>query len=113
MSQIIVEHFHGKVARVPIADTACTLRVSGFNVAIIAQWTQPSETERHIAWARQTYTALSPYFAGTRYVNYLEDDEPGDPAAVVYGPNYAKLRDLKTKYDPDNFFRANVNIRPR
>ena len=113
MSQIIIEHFHGKASRVPVADTACAMRVSGFNVAIIAQWTEPAETDRHIGWARETYDALSPYFAGVRYVNYLDADEPADLAATVYGPNYARLRDLKTTYDPDNFFRVNVNIRPR
>ena len=113
MSQIIIEHFHGKASRVPVADTACTLRTPGFNLALIAQWADAAETDRHITWARETYAAMSPYFAGARYVNYLGDDEPGDPAAVVYGPNYARLRDLKTKYDPDNFFQTNVNIRPR
>jgi FAD/FMN-containing dehydrogenase len=47
-------------------------------------------------------------------VNYLATDESGDTAAAaVYGPNYARLQELKTKYDPDNFFRENVNIRPR
>jgi hypothetical protein len=46
-------------------------------------------------------------------VNYLGNDEAGDPAAVVYGSNYSRLRDLKTKYDPENFFHTNVNILPR
>ena len=46
-------------------------------------------------------------------MNYLDDDEAGDPAAVAYGPNYARLRDLKAKYDPENVFHVNVNIRPR
>ena len=46
-----------------------------------------------------------------RYVNYLEDDAL-DPAAVAYGPNLQRLRALKTKFDPDNFFRQNVNILP-
>jgi hypothetical protein len=44
-------------------------------------------------------------------VNYLED-ETVDPAAVAYGPNLSRLRQLKTKYDPENFFRQNVNILP-
>ncbi len=64
--------------------------------------------------AANTYAALQPYLAQTRYVNYLATDESGDAAAAAaYGPNYARLRELKTKYDPDNFFRGNVNIRPR
>jgi FAD/FMN-containing dehydrogenase len=46
-------------------------------------------------------------------MNYLGSDEEEDPAAVVYGTNYSRLRDLKSKYDPENFFHTNVNIRPR
>jgi len=111
MSHIIIEHFHGAASRVPIEATACTMRVTGFNVVIASQWTNPKETERCIAWARDTFASLTPYLASTRYVNYLEDDAV-DPAAVAYGPNLPRLRELKKKYDPDNFFRHNVNILP-
>ena len=52
------------------------------------------------------------YLGAFRYVNYLYTDEPGDPAAVAYGPNYPRLREIKKKYDPENFFHTNVNIRP-
>ncbi len=113
MCQIVLEHFHGEASRIPVSATACAMRLAGFNVVLIAQWTDPAETERNIAWCRQTYDALRPYLASFRYVNYLEDDEPSDAAATVYGPNYARLRELKAKYDPDNFFHVNVNIRPR
>jgi hypothetical protein len=113
MSQIVVEHFHGAASRVPVDATACALRVTGFNVVIISQWTDPAENDTHISWARDSFAALKPYLAETRYVNYLENDEAGDPAAVAYGANYSRLRDLKTKYDPENFFSGNVNIRPR
>jgi FAD/FMN-containing dehydrogenase len=112
MSQIVVEHFHGKASRVGVTDTACAMRLSGFNVVLISQWTDPSQNDTHIAWCRNTYAALQPYLAQTRYVNYLATDEDA-AAAAAYGPNYARLQELKTKYDPDNFFHANVNIRPR
>jgi hypothetical protein len=46
-------------------------------------------------------------------VNYLDaSDEAGDAVAAAYGPNYRRLRQLKAKYDPNNFFRVNQNIRP-
>ncbi len=45
-------------------------------------------------------------------MNYLGDDEPGDPAVAAYGPNYGRLQEIKTKYDPTNFFHMNQNIRP-
>ena len=111
MSQIVVEHFHGAASRVPVQDTACALRVIGFNVVIISQWMDPKDNDRCIAWCRSVYAALEPYLAKTRYVNYLGDDETGDPAAVAYGANYARLRELKAKYDPENVFHVNVNIR--
>jgi FAD/FMN-containing dehydrogenase len=111
MSHIIIEHFHGAASRVPVTATACTLRVTGFNVVIASQWMDPGETERGIAWARETFASLTPYLAPTRYLNYLEDDA-ADPAGVAYGPNLAKLRAIKSQYDPQNFFRQNVNILP-
>jgi FAD/FMN-containing dehydrogenase len=72
----------------------------------------PTMTDRCIAWARETYQEMEPFAAAGRYVNYLGDDEPGDPVAAAYGSNYGRLRELKTKYDPKNFFRMNQNIRP-
>jgi len=113
MSQIVIEHFHGAASRVPVQDTACTMRITGFNVVIVSQWQDPRENDRHIAWAREMYAALTPYLGTMRYVNYLDHDEAGDPAAVAYGSNYSRLRELKSKYDPENLFHVNVNIRPR
>jgi FAD/FMN-containing dehydrogenase len=113
MSQIVIEHFHGAASRVPVTDTACAMRITGFNVVIISQWMDAKENDRHIEWCRNAYKALGPYLGTTRYVNYMDVDEGADPAAVAYGPNYARLRQLKSKYDPDNVFHVNVNIKPR
>ncbi len=70
------------------------------------------ETQRGVAWARETFSSLTPYLAPTRYVNYLEHDAV-NPAAAAYGPNLRRLRALKAKWDPHNFFRQNVNILPQ
>jgi FAD/FMN-containing dehydrogenase len=113
MSQVVIEHFHGAASRVPVKDTACAMRITGFNVVIISQWMDPRDNDRCIAWGRDVYAALGPYLGSTRYVNYLDQDEAGDPAAVAYAANYPRLRELKTKYDPENVFHVNVNIRPR
>ncbi|MGH7713599.1 MAG: FAD-binding oxidoreductase [Gemmatimonadaceae bacterium] len=110
-SQIIIEHFHGAVARVPAGATAFPYRREGYNLLILGQWLDPNDNERCIAWVRDTYNALEPFRASARYVNYLDDDEVnGLPAA--YGANYQRLRELKTRYDPDNFFHLNQNIAP-
>jgi FAD/FMN-containing dehydrogenase len=113
MSQIVIEHFHGAASRVPVTDTACAMRITGFNVVLVSQWTDPRDTDKNVKWCRDFYAALAPYLGTFRYLNYLDHDDGDDPAANAYGPNYSRLRDLKAKYDPENFFHTNVNIRPR
>jgi FAD binding domain/Berberine and berberine like len=112
MGQLLIEHFHGAVSRVGISDTAFPHRSTGYNFLILSEWLKQAENERCIAWARTTYAKMQRFFAGARYVNYLDDDDVGEPVAAAYGPNYRRLQQVKSKYDAKNFFRANQNIRP-
>ena len=112
MGQLLLEYFHGAATRVGIGDTAFPHRADGHNLVVISEWMDPANTERCIAWARETYSKMEPFMASGRYVNYLADDETGDPIAAAYGPNYGRLQELKRKYDPSNFFHMNQNIRP-
>jgi FAD/FMN-containing dehydrogenase len=112
MCQIVLEHFHGAASRVPVAVTACALRTTGFNVVIISQWMDHSMTERCMTWGRQAHASLKPFLRPLRYGNYMDVDDVDDPNASVYGVNYARLRELKRKYDPENMFHINVNIKP-
>jgi FAD/FMN-containing dehydrogenase len=112
MGQLILEHFHGAAVRVDVGDTAFPHRREGYIFLVLTQWLDPADTSRCIAWARETYERMQPFFAPGRYVNYLDDDEAGDPVAAAYGPNYRRLQQIKAKYDPKNVFRINQNIRP-
>lgn len=112
MGQLLIEHFHGATTRVSAVDTAFPHRSEGYNYLVLAEWMDPATTDRSIAWARESYAAMEPFFGAGRYANYLADDEAGDPAAAAYGPNHQRLREIKTLYDPTNFFHINQNIRP-
>ena len=112
MAGIIIEHAHGAMNRVGVGDTAFPHRRDGFNLLFLTQWMNPADTDRCIAWTRESYAAMAPFVGAGRYVNYLDGDEAGDPVAEAYGPNYARLRQVKAKYDPTNFFHMNQNIRP-
>jgi FAD/FMN-containing dehydrogenase len=112
MTGMLLEHFHGAATRVAVGDTAFPHRSVGYNFVITSEWTNPADTEKNISWTRDTYKAMEPFMSSARYVNYLDADEPGDPAAAAYGQNYARLQQLKAKYDPNNFFHMNLNIRP-
>ena len=112
MTGIAIEHFHGAVTRVDVSATAVPHREPGFNFLIASTWTDPATTDENIAWTRTTYAAMEPHFAAKRYVNYLDDDEREDAVQASYGPNYARLAEVKRMYDPDNVFRLNQNVQP-
>jgi FAD/FMN-containing dehydrogenase len=113
MGQLLLEHFHGAVTRVGVTDSAFPHRAPGYNLIVLSEWMEPKDNDACIAWARDSYTAMQSFMASGRYVNYLGDDESGDPVAAAYGPNYRRLQQLKAKYDPQNFFHLNQNIRPQ
>jgi hypothetical protein len=54
---------------------------------------------------------MQPFVEQANYVNDL-GDEGDDRVKEAYGPNYPRLLEMKRKYDPQNFFRLNQNIRP-
>ena len=114
MGAVLLEHFHGAATRVGQTATAFPHRAVGYNMLVLGEWASPSETTPNIAWARDTYTAMSKHFASGRYANYLNAEEVGaaDAVAAAFGPNWARLRELKRRYDPDNIFHWNQNIRP-
>jgi len=113
MSQLLLEHFHGQVSRIGVSDTAFAHRATGYNLVVLSEWADPAMTSQCVEWARDSFTMMAPFAANARYLNYLDtSDEKGDAVAVAYGPNYKRLRELKKKYDPSNFFHMNQNIQP-
>ncbi|MEA2741251.1 MAG: hypothetical protein QOH05_4558 [Acetobacteraceae bacterium] len=112
MGQLLLEHFHGAVTRIGVTDTAFPHRSEGYNLLVLAEWLDRKDNDACIAWARRTYSSMERFVGPSRYVNYLGDDETGDAVMqAAYGPNYQRLLALKAKYDPENFFRMNHNIR--
>ena len=110
---LVLEHFHGAVNRVPRDATAFVERGAAYNVAIVGVWQDKGDAERCIAWARGVYDALHPWSTGSVYVNYLGVGDEPERVKEAFGANYDRLVGVKQKYDPDNLFRANQNISPR
>jgi hypothetical protein len=101
----------GAVARVGEDETAFGGRNSGFeyNIGGCTETAEGFEDERE--WVRNFWSALAPYRTGA-YVNFLEEVGQ-DRIRETYGPEkYARLQQLKRRYDPDNFFHINQNIPP-
>lgn len=64
-----------------------------------------------IQWARDYWKAVHSYNAGGGYINFMME-EGEDRVQATYGPNYRRLTQIKAKYDPENLFRVNQNIKP-
>jgi FAD/FMN-containing dehydrogenase len=81
-------------------------------MVITSVWTNPATTDANIAWTRESFAAVRSHLAERRWLNYLDDDDAADAVRAAYGPNYARLAEVKRGYDPDNLFRLNHNIEP-
>ncbi len=114
MGSFFLEHFHGAATRVGPTETAFPHRTVGYNLLLVGQWVDPAATGVNVAWVRESYAAMARHFAAGRYVNYLNADEVGEANAVMaaFGPNWARLLEIKRRYDPDNVFHLNQNIKP-
>ena len=101
----------GAMARVPVEATAFAHRDKPFLAAVIAGAPDPDGAERQRAWTEELWSELRPRTQGA-YMNFLED-EGADRVREAYAPStYARLVDVKRRYDADNLFRLNQNIRP-
>jgi FAD/FMN-containing dehydrogenase len=109
-SQIALMPVHGAATRVGATETAFPFREEHFEVLTLAGWNDDADA-KHVEWARQSWQALQPFASRRAYVNFL-DDEGTARVRAAYGPNYERLVALKTKYDPDNLFHLNQNIKP-
>jgi hypothetical protein len=109
-SQLMIQHVHGAAARVAPDATAYALRFDHYVTGFVAAWDQGSGNG-HIAWAREGFAATAPYATRGTYVNFLNEDGE-ERVRAAYGANYARLARIKAKYDPNNVFRLNQNIRP-
>ena len=102
----------GAIERVGEDDTPLGFRDAGWNYHILSQWPDPAEEERQVAWTREFAEAMGPSSLDGVFLNFMAD-ETGDLVQRAFGPEkYARLQELKDRYDPDNVFRYNQNIKP-
>jgi hypothetical protein len=103
---------NGAAARPKNTDTPWNHRDATWSEVIVGVDPDPANADHITAWARNYWEALHPYGSGGAYVNFMMDGEGEERIRASYGENYDQLARVKAKYDPENFFRVNQNIRP-
>jgi len=109
------EIFIGLIAGAPnrVAPNAMAYghRDARFVLNVHGRWDETKDDQRCIGWAREFFNASKPYASAGAYVNFMTEEE-GDRIAAAYGANYNRLVEIKRRYDPENIFHLNQNIKP-
>lgn len=113
-SMLLLEAITGAARHEPAGGAAFGQRAARWNVSAMAIWTDPADDARQVAWARAVAEGLRPAsMTGAGYANYASADESTERVLAAFGPErFARLAEVKRRYDPTNVFRANLNIPP-
>lgn len=102
---------NGAAHRIGKNDTAWSYRDANFAQVIVGVDPDPTNNEQMIQWSKSYWAELHPYSSGGAYINMMMN-EGQDRVRTAYRDNYARLSEIKARYDPDNLFRVNQNIIP-
>ena len=111
-SAILLFQLEGALNELPEDHCAAGARDTKWVLNITGSWESASDDEKNVAWARACWEGMRPFSTGSAYINFMTEDEGADRVHQAYGKNYARLKELKAKWDPDNLFRHNKNIAP-
>ena len=109
-TRVFIVPINGAVTRVGVSETAYPLRQTGYELDIMGRWSVPADKAAAVQWVKALRDNLWPFARGA-YGNQLGETSE-ELVRASYGPNYARLVEIKRKYDPKNVLRLNQNIRP-
>jgi FAD/FMN-containing dehydrogenase len=109
--EIFIGLVAGAANRVPAEAMAYRHRDAKFVLNVHGRWEEKADDERCVGWARAFFQATASYASAGAYVNFMTEEE-SDRVVAAYGANYDRLAQVKKKYDPDNLFHLNQNIKP-
>jgi FAD/FMN-containing dehydrogenase len=111
LSTVEVWALGGAMGRVRPEATAFFHRQAPFLLTVEANAADPGTDEANIAWVRRRYDQATRFSRGGTYFNFGGFWEGGEEVlAQSFGSNYPRIREVKTKYDPENFFYHNLRI---
>jgi FAD/FMN-containing dehydrogenase len=111
-NQLVLFQVDGALNEHAEDDGAMGNREAAFACVAQAMWAPDSPAgEPNREWVRNAWEAVKPFSTGGNYVNFQTADEPDERTEESYRGNFQRLQAAKSRYDPDNLFRVNRNIR--
>ena len=111
LSQMHLYPLSGAASRVGSEETPWAYRDAKYAGVIVGVDPDPENADKITNWCKNYWDALHPYSSGGAYSNFMMD-EGEDRVKASYKHNYNRLVEIKGKYDPNNFFSVNQNIKP-
>ncbi|GAC1511178.1 MAG: FAD-binding oxidoreductase [Candidatus Dormibacteraceae bacterium] len=102
---------NGACHKLKADETAFAYRDANFATVIAGMWPEPSHNADNTRWVREYYDATAPHSEEGGYINFMSEDDQSRIKANYKG-NYTRLVEVKRKYDPNNLFHVNQNIKP-
>jgi FAD/FMN-containing dehydrogenase len=112
LTHVLIQPLGGAYARVPSEETALTHRDAGWMYHALSLWEDPQDTPRNVAWTQELVDALAPFSRRSTHPNHVSSDRQ-ERVRSFYGESvYERLVAVKDRWDPENVFCHNQNIRP-
>ncbi len=109
--EVFIPHMEGAPSRIPESDTAFAHRKTPFVLNIHTRWQNISDDDKCLAWAREFHSATEAFAQGV-YVNFLSDEGETRVKDAYTEEVWQRLVQVKNRYDPNNIFKMNQNIKP-
>lgn len=111
-SAAILFHLGGALNSLKADHSPVGNRDAQYVLNLAGSWERETEDQVNIEWARQAWNDMKPFSTGGTYINFLVEDEGSERIEAALGKGLERLSLVKAKWDPENFFRTNRNIKP-
>jgi FAD/FMN-containing dehydrogenase len=111
-SAVILFQIGGALNLLPDDHSAVGNRNARYVLNVAGSWEQARDDQANIEWARAAWSDMKPFSTGGTYINFLTEDEGPERTEAALGKGLQRLAQVKTKWDPENVFRTNRNIKP-
>ena len=111
-SGVILFQMDGALNRVSQDHSAVGNRNARYLLNIAGAWERPDDDATNIGWAREAWNDLRRFSTGGTYINFLTEDEGTERTEAALGGALQRLAQIKARWDPQNMFRTNRNIKP-
>ncbi|HEY7745501.1 MAG TPA: FAD-binding oxidoreductase [Desulfuromonadales bacterium] len=111
-SAVILFQIEGALNRLAAEHSPAGNRDARYVLNIAGSWERAEEDRANIDWAREAWKEMQPFSTGGTYLNFLSEGEGPERTEAALGKGLGRLAEVKAKWDPQNVFRTNRNIKP-